>query len=159
MEVNEIWLSSRDHQDQFNKIHQNNSRIRKILGLYKIPSNFPYKEILWQKFPIVYNNICSLEVNENRLIIKSKHEFGFFNSLKNINSGYNQIILIKKISNISRYKNQYPFMENFNINWICIRFSDSKIEKELLFCVGGKLMNSIKKETDKVYELIGRKLD
>lgn len=159
MEIKEIWVSSRKHQIEFNKIHKQNSGIRKAFGLYKMPSDFPFIRLFWQKLPIVYNKRFSLKINDNGLALKPNSKFGLFNRAKNINVGINDPLLINDIISIDRYENPEPFMKMFNINWIQIRFyNGEKEEEEMLFCAGGKLMHSIVAKTNEIFDTIENKL-
>ena len=159
MEIKEVWISSKTHHNQFNEIYKNNSWFRRILGMYKIPINFPYMNISWSKIPIVYNSKCSIKISEKYLELKANNNFGFINNPKNINTKFNKTIKFVDISNIDRYKNPNPLTKAFNINWISLRFNNGDMEEEFLLCAGGKIMTTISKETNIVYNYIENRLN
>jgi hypothetical protein len=154
MRKKEIWVSTKEHQANFNTVIQQNSWLRKSLGLYKLPTDFPYIRFLWQKSPIVYNKRFSLEINDDEIKLIPNNEFGLFNRAKNINVDTNQPMVINEVISKSRYQNPKPFMEMFNINWIQIKFFKEEKEEEMLLCAGGKFMSKMAKETNIIFEAI-----
>ena len=154
----EVWGSSKQHQKELNNIVKQNSLIRKAIGIYKIPKDFPYVGILWNKFPIVYDQRFSLELINEKVTLTENNKFGFLNKAKNINKAINNNITISEIINISRYENPQPFIKYFNINWIELTYRNNDTTNEILLAVGGKLMSSVRKQTNILYqELQNRK--
>jgi hypothetical protein len=157
MHFQEIWLSSIQHQIAFNQIYRNNSWIRRALGLYDLPIGFPYIKFLYQKFPIVYTSRYSLNILENGFNLVPNTTFGYFNKAENINVGIEKAFQIDKIIELTRYENPNPIVKAININWIHLKYYNAENEEtEMLLCVGGNYMPTMKTETNQLFEMLNQ---
>ena len=153
MENKEVWISSTIHQKELSEVYENNSSIRKMLGIYKLPTNFPSMKIMWQNLPVVYQSKSLLDILEDRLVFYPIDNIQT-NSYQNIDFNFRKIVLFKNITRIKTYTNQKPFMKSFNVEWIDLSYVIDSKEDSLLLCVGGKFMKTIREETKNLFHFI-----
>jgi len=154
----EVWISSIIHQEELSKISENTSIIRKMFGMYKLPTNFPSIKMMWQNLPVVCHSKSSLDVLEDRFVFSPLNNLQR-NAYQNIEFDFRRIILFQDITSVEIYTNPKPFLKSFNIDWINLRYNIHGQEESMLLCCGGKFMKTIGKETNNMFQILKEKTE
>ncbi len=150
-----VWISSINHMDSFSIINQKNPGWKYILGLNKIPDDFPQVKSGYRKYPVVLFSKGSLEIFERQIdfksnIIDSSDNLKYSN-LKNLNFeiDYSSI-------KIEWYLHRKPFLKAFNISWIKLSISNSNLFDHILISADGTGigMNQLRKINEEIFEAI-----
>ena len=152
-----IWISSIAHQEEFSSIAKSNGWFKTLLGLNKIPADFPQVTSGSKYHPIVYFAKGSLQLFE-RQIEFHPYRFEPDNSRKyrNLNIDFRFEVQYGSIR-ISEYSNPKPFMNKFNIRWLKLSAINNEFPEILISC-GGTGMGQIKRDNAELLELLTDKI-
>lgn len=139
--IESTWISSVEHLDAFTSVNKSNPWWRLLLGVNKIPYDFPQVRIGSKKFPLVYFSEGLLSVYERQLEFKAR---------KSANAGRASFINLNEelafaidysLLKPGRYLYPKPFLKAFNIPWIKISGASVDGTDDLLISVSGLGLN------------------
>lgn len=153
-----VWISSVEHLDAFSDISKKNPWWKILLGINKIPDNFPQVKIGSRKYPIVFYSEGSLNLferelefiaNPNASVIRGN----FFNLMSDLRFEFD-FGSVK----VDRFKHSKPFMKAFNISWIQLSIKND-LQNQILLSVGGSGLNinQITKTNEEIFQFLKRK--
>ena len=153
-----VWVSTKNHQEAFAKIYQRNSLFRKLIGVYRIPEGFPNMEGFSFIIPLIYQYRCSLFFDEDQILLASNPHFDSF-LIRNISNEFKLAIPFTQILSIDLHQNKDIPMSSFNGNkWVKIVFMDeSNSKQEILFCEDARSKSNRNAITKRMFNAI-RKL-
>jgi hypothetical protein len=160
MEFYPVWISNIEHLDTLLNIYKLNNRIKKLVGSFEIPPNFPYIQATLpppsHKVYVVFFANGSVNINDNNVIFNSSPIEIAGDKVHNLKENFHFDLESKDISSIERFKHQKPIIQYWNINWIRIITEKNDFLKDFLICVGGEgpSMKIINEQTDKLHTLI-----
>src|SRR5262245_43772066 len=120
-----VWISTIEHQATFSRIISDASLIKKILGSYNLPTDFPQVHMWWGIFPIFRVPLVAFATG--RLTISGKilqfESYPWGSTLetlggyiyKNLQSDLKFELSGREVSQIGQYENPAPFMAYYNL--------------------------------------------
>lgn len=151
METKKVWISTIPHIKKFNKIMKETSILKRVLGKYKMPEQFPRLEFLFFQFPVIFINQGELEIKEDKLEFESIVAKRFTNCRKvNFKLGYNNI------KSIELY--QYPDILDsaYDLKWIRIKTDEKLYDGDFLISLAGmgNELRELRTESELLYRRI-----
>ena len=161
MTINEqkIWVSTPEHFKAFTKIHQENSWLRKLLGLYNIPVGFPYLEGIGIITPLIYQQKCYLSIDNNEISIQPNPDYNSF-WIRNLIEKPPFKLPFHKINEVSIIENDAYRFSPFNRNkWLKVNFSKQNGEQdEMLLCGDAKATTHRNSTTENIFNILSNTL-
>jgi len=156
-----IWISSVEHLVAFSALAKMNPWWKLLLGINKVPGDFPYVKIGSRKYPLVCFSEGSLDLYERELKYKAnwhpstiKNEYFNLKRELSFEFEYNSI-------KVSRFKHPKPFMKAFNIDWVKLTLPGNYGSDHILLSVGGSgiKLSQITKPNDEIFEFLKNKIN
>ncbi len=155
-----VWISSIDHLNSFSALSKENPWWKLILGLNKVPADFPQVKVGWKKYPLVMFSAGALTFFERQLEFRANNA-NSTNRLHFINLKDDLRFDIPYSSlTVTRYTHPKPFLKAFNISWIKLTVSDNSSVSHFLVSFGGKNLskNQVELANDELFEVLKKKI-
>jgi hypothetical protein len=152
-----IWISSIEHLNEFSTISKSNGWWKTLFGKNKIPIGFPQVRMGAKYIPVVFLAKGSLQLFERQIEFHpNRFEPDNGKDYKNLNIDFRFELLYNTVE-LSVYTNPNPFMRALNIQWLKLSGINNGLP-DILLSAGGTRMNQIKKENEKLLELLTDKI-
>lgn len=150
-------ISSPNHLNQFDEIQRGNPWWKLLLGISKVPADFPRTYVGSKAVAVNFFAKGELTLFERQMDFRSVAP-GANNGMKYdyINTSFSFDIFYESIIKIERFEASNPTIKYFNINWVRIIIDSPGSPKDLLLSLtgGGAEMSSINTNNDSLfYEL------
>jgi len=165
-----VWISTIEHQETFSRIISEASWIKKILGSYNLPTDFPQVQMWWGIFPIF--RVPLVLIASGRLTVSGKTlqfealTWGKLDAIagniyKNLQSDLKFELSGREVSQIEQYENPNPFMAYYNLCWTRVGSTRNGLLGDMLFAVGGRgpTMGRIRRRNAELFTALNRLVD
>ncbi len=156
-----VWISSIDHLNSFSALAKENPWWKLVLGLNKVPADFPQVKIGRKKYPLVMFSAGTLTLFERQMEFRANNT-NSVNQLNFINLKDDLRFDIPYSSlTITKYTHPKPFLKAFNIPWINLALSDNGTASHFLLSFGGNNLSKkqVERANDELFELLKIKID
>ena len=139
-ELDEAWLSSKEHMSNFNRISSGLGILKRLLGILKIDKNLPFVRISDKiNAPLNYFSFGSVIINESGIHFFSRHKAST-NNLKyyNLIDDLNFKIGFNEIESFFLIENSKSKIKAMNFQWLQINLINNEC---YLLCAAMKTEN------------------
>jgi hypothetical protein len=132
-----VWLSSIPHLDTFSEISRKNPWWKLLLGLNRMPEEFPLVKFGLGKLPLVFFSEGSLTLFERELEFRGYNEASLNgNPYQNLKPNVRFSVDYDSIQ-VGKFSHPKPFSKAFNLTWIKVSISVNDQTEHRLLSVGG----------------------
>ena len=154
-----IWISSVSHLDAMHRIARSATMLKKLLGRFDCPDDFPHLVMLWgllfyTKIPVVFFQYGVLTVEENSFLFQSKKPRVWGSKIGGAWPALEFRLNRAQITEVSSYRYPNPYMQYFNADWVRVTATEEVVGGDFLVCNGGYRMGSIRAKTRRLFDAL-----
>ena len=132
VDIDEVWVSSRQHLNQLNAIFKSAPAGSQALAGFAIPAGYPYTytTLPWIRIPLAFYARGKLRIGLDELVFRSVNQPKSFAGkqvrLYNLSDDLKLRIRPADIQHVVWFKYESPIASEFNLPWISLATNDQE---------------------------------
>ncbi len=158
MQFKPVWISSPEHLALFGDIFKKTSWLRRVIGAYKSPLDFPCIQIKGMfgpaRIPIIMFSQGQLEVENQLIRFRSANWPSPAGERFNLINDWEFQLHKSDIRLVEKFEQQSPVLKYYNMNFTRVQTNKPDVLGDLLLCVGGSgpSMKNIRRRSEELQQ-------
>lgn len=145
-----VWLSSAEHLQKFERAYHETSFMRRLVGAWKLPQEYPFIRGWMGRIPLVMFSIGTLRIEDRLLHFESQPYSLPFNQMYQLRTDLRFTLTHQDITAIEQFVFVSPCIRYYSIPFVSIHTNKDGVLEDFLLCAGalGPGMGKIRQRTE-----------